>query len=71
MKFTKLGKVYMRMDEILYVREHASGSVVVGFRGGGELPFQGAQAVILLDWVRDKVTEELPVENWDEGAQEG
>ncbi len=67
MEFTKLGNVYMRMDEILYVIDEGPKGVAVVFRGGGRQEFFAAQANTMRAWLRDKVKEELPVENWDEG----
>ena len=67
MEFTKLGKVYIKMDEILYVLDEGVASrVTIVFRGGGTLEFYDAQANAVRAWLSDKVKEELPVENWDE-----
>lgn len=66
MEFTKLGKVYMRMDEILYVYDEGPTRVAVVFRGGARHDFFSAEANTVRAWLRDKVKEELPVENWDE-----
>ncbi len=68
MAFTKLGRYYLSLEDIVFVHgEGPEGRITVGFRGGGREVLQERESRAFRAWLADKVKEELPLTDRDEG----